>query len=121
MNRENLLKEMKDSVGTKDPVEFFSKMTDVFNLLFDHLESLEANIHRLKIQSALSIKWDPKVASDLIDKQIQVLRKNKDVFSTEIHSLKQAYTENKITQSYDQFCEFWLEVLGYHPFLDYNK
>lgn len=118
MKRESLLKEMKESIGTKDPIEFFAKFTDVLSLLFDRIDQLEANIVRIKLQLALAIQWDPKVASDMIAKQVTALRlnKDKDMYSSEIDALKKAFAEDKVTQTYVSFCEFWEETLGYHPF-----
>lgn len=118
MNRESLLKEMRDSVGTKDPVEFFAKMTDVFGLLFDRIDVLEKNINRIKKHSALAIQWDPRMASELLAAQVNVLRQDKDVYFNEITALKTAFGEDKVTQSYAEFCQFWLDTLGSHPFLD---
>jgi len=111
MNRDTLLKEMKDSVGTKDPVEFFAKFTDVFALLFDRMDRLER-------QTALAIHWDSKIASDMISKQVIVLRKDKDTYANEITELKKAFAEDIVTQNYVEFCAFWQDTLGFHPFLD---
>jgi homoserine dehydrogenase len=116
--RTELLKEMKDSVGTKDPVEFFANMVDVFTLLFDRIDVLERDLSRVKRQSALAIKWDPKVASDMLSKQVTILRADKDTYATEISELKKAFAEDKVTLSYEAFCDFWRNVMGWHPFLD---
>lgn len=118
MNREVLLKEMKDAVGTKDPIEFFAKMVDTFALLFDRIDFLEKSLRQIKTQSALAVEWDARLASDMIAKQVQVLRQDKDTYANEITALKQAYAEDKITQSYQEFCQFWSDTLGWHPFLD---
>jgi hypothetical protein len=118
MKREDVLKEMKESVGTKDPIEFFAKLTDVFTLLFDQIDHLENTVNRIKTQSALAINWEPKVASDMLAKQVAALRQDKDTYATEISALKQAYAEDKVTQSYEAFTQFWLDTLGWHPFLD---
>jgi hypothetical protein len=118
MKREDILKEMKDAVGTKEPIEFFAKMTDAFGLLFDHIDRLEGQLHRIKTQSALSIQWEPRVASDLLAKQVDILRQDKDTYFTEIDSLKKAFAEDRVTQNYHDFCTFWQETLGWHPFLD---
>lgn len=118
MNRESLLKEMKDSVGTKDPIEFFAKLTDVFGLLFDRIDHLEKGLLRVKTQSALAINWEPRVASDLLAKQVELLRQDKDTYFAEITVLKKAFAEDKVTQNYQEFCQFWLDTLGWHPFLD---
>lgn len=120
MKREDLLKEMKDSVGTKDPIEFFAKMVDVLSLLFDRLDTLDQDMARLKMQPALAIQWDPRVASDMISLQVKNFRqdKDKDAYTQEIGALKIAFAEDKVTQSYDVFCKFWRDTLGWHPFLD---
>jgi hypothetical protein len=61
MNQKDLLKEMKDSVGTKDPVVFFEKMVSVFEVMFEKLDGLEKDVKRVKTNSALAIQWEPKV------------------------------------------------------------
>lgn len=121
LKREDLLKEMKESIGTKDPVVFFDKMIDVFNLLFDRIDRLEVGNHRLHTYTALAIQWEPRVASDLLAKQIDILRQDKDTYFNELSALKKAYGENIVTQNYPDFCRFWLDTLGWHPFLDYSK
>lgn len=120
MKRQDLLKDMKDSIGTKEPVEFFDKMVDVFNLLFDKIEGLEKNLHDVKVHTSLSIEWEPRVAADLLVKQIDVLRQDKDTYFAEITALKKAYAEDLVTQNYNVFSQFWLDTLGWHPFLDYK-
>lgn len=111
MKREDLLKEMKECIGNKEPVVFFEKMVDVFNLLFDRLERLER-------QSALSIQWDARVASNMLAKQVNVLRQDKDLYANEISALKKAFAEDIVTNNYADFCNFWYDTLGWHPFLD---
>jgi hypothetical protein len=118
MKREDLLKEMKDGVGTKDPVIFFDKMVDVFTLLFDRIDVLKNELSKVKLQSALAIQWEPKVAADMLDKQVEILRQDKDTYFQEITELKQAYIENKVTQNYHDFVKFWKDTLGFHPFLE---
>lgn len=118
MKREDVLKEMKEAVGNKEPIEFFAKMADVFGLLFDRVDQLETQLVRIKTQSALAIQWEPKVASDLLAKQVDVLRRDKDTYFNEIASLKKAFAEDRVTQNYHDFCTFWQETLGWHPFLD---
>lgn len=120
MKREDLLAEMKKSVGTQEPVYFFEKMVDVFTLLFDRIDRLESDLHRVKIQSALSIQWEPKLASDMLTAQINVLRQDKDTYFNELSALKKAFSEDQVTQSYEQFIEFWMDILGWHPFLEYQ-
>jgi hypothetical protein len=121
MKREDLLKEMKSSIGVKEPVEFFSKMVDVFGLMFDRLDLLERENQQLKIQTALSIEWEPKLASTMLAKQVEILRKDKELFFEEISALKKAFAEDLVTQNYIGFCNFWTRTLGWHPFLDYSK
>jgi|SRR5579885_1314191 len=120
MNRKELLEEMRKSVGMQDPIVFFQKFTDVFTLLFDRIESLESELHRVKVQTALAIQWEPAVAADMLVKEIAVMRQDKDTYHAEITALKQAYAEDKVTQSYAEFVKFWQDTLGYHPFLDYK-
>jgi len=126
MKKEDLLKEMKECVGTKEPVEYFQKMTDIFGLFFERIDSLVKELLNIKqqmtwvqIQSALSIQWEPRVAANMLSRQIDILRKYKDVHKFEIQKLKKAYSEDRITQNYHDFCEFWFETLGWHPFINY--
>lgn len=121
MDRKTLFKEMKDSVGTQNPVVFFDKMVDVFTLLFDHIEELEAQVRESNLKAALAIEWEPKVAQAMITEQINLLRRDKDTYFEEISQLKKAFVEDKVTQNYKVFCEFWQETLGFHPFLDYDR
>lgn len=119
MKREDLLKEMKECIGSKDPIEFFDKLTDMFSVLFDKLDKLEADNKRLQLQTALAISWEPRVASKLISNQVNILRaRDRDSFDLEIQALKVAFAEDVVTQSYELFCDFWVDTLGYHPFLD---
>jgi hypothetical protein len=120
MNRADLLKDMKNMVGTRDPIEFFDKMVEMFGLLFDRIDQLQDDLHQVKVQSALAIKWEPRVASDMLAKQIEILRQDKETYFNELSSLKKAFVENVVTQNYDAFCNFWVEVLGWHPFLEYK-
>lgn len=121
MNSKDLLKEMKDSVGTKDPVVFFEKMVSVFEVLFEKLDGLEKDMARVKTNSALAIQWEPKVASDMLTKQIDLLRQDRETYHAEISALKAAYATGTVVLSYDRFCNFWLDTLGWHPFLDYDQ
>jgi hypothetical protein len=100
MKREDVLKEMKEAVGTKEPIAFFEKMVDVFDLLFSRIDQLESQLNRVKTQSALAIQWEPKVASDMLAKQVEVLRQDKDTYFNEINALKKAFAEDRITQNY---------------------
>lgn len=120
MKREDLMKEMKQAVGTKEPIVFFDKMADAINLLFDRIDQLEVDLQQVKVQSALSIQWEPKLASEMLAKQVYSLRQNqdKDAYKSEIDSLKEAYAQDKVTQNYQEFCKFWVDTLGWHPFLD---
>lgn len=122
MNRQALLDEMKSSVGSQAPVVYFEKLTELFSILFDKIENLEDELHQVRMQSALAIQWDPKVASNMLAEQIEVLRKaDKDTYAFEIIDLKRAYADDLITQEYASFCQFWLDTLGFHPFLNYDK
>lgn len=121
MDRKTLLKEMKDSVGTQNPVVFFDKLADAFSLLFDRIEELEEQVRESNLKAALAIEWEPKVAQAMITEQINLLRRDKDTYFDEISKLKQAFREDKVTQNYKVFCEFWQETLGFHPFLDYDR
>lgn len=120
MDRKALLKDMKDSIGTQEPVVFFAKMVDLFNLLFDKIENLEHNVVETKMNATLAIHWEPKVARSMITEQIDILRDNKDDYVEEISALKKAFIEDKVTQNYSDFCTFWEGTLGFHPFLDYK-
>lgn len=122
MNRTDLLREMRSSIGTQAPLVFFEKMTDLFELMFDHIEGLELDNRRLKSLIPLAIQWDPKVAANMLSQEIDNLkRSDKDVWATEIQALKVAYAEDHVTQEYVDFCQFWQDTLGYHPFLSYDK
>jgi hypothetical protein len=118
MKQEDLLAEMKASVGTKDPLEYFTNMVNVLSLLLNKIDSLENKLQRVQTQSALAIQWEPRVASNLLSKEIDLLRKDKDTYFNEIAELKQAFVEDLVTQNYQQFCKFWQDTLGFHPFLD---
>jgi hypothetical protein len=120
LNRNDLLQKMSSSVGKEDPIVFFKEMINVFTLLFDRIDELETNIHNTKTYAALAIQWDPRVASNLLSKQIQVLRENKEIYFNQLSNFKIAYTEDKVTQDYKTFCQFWMDNLGCHPFLDYT-
>ena len=113
---------MRDSIGKKDPIVFFEKMVDVFEFLFIHLNKIDNDLHRLKTQTALSIQWDPRVASDMLSSEVNVLRDHDDpsIYEDEIQKLKKAFTDDRVTQNYNDFCKFWVETLGWHPFLDYK-
>ena len=122
-----LINEMKNAIGTKDPIEYFQSLTTAFEMLFDRLSCIEKQLEQsnqkadeLKTQFALAIHWDSAVALTMLSKQIDILRQNKEMYSVEITALKAAHLENKITQNYNDFCEFWKDTLGYHPFINYQ-
>lgn len=119
MDKDKLLQEMKDSIGTKDPIEFFNKFVDVFELLFTKIDKLESNLKSVKNNTALSIQWEPKIAAEMLIKEIEVLRNDKITYAEEISALKKAYAEGQVVQNYDTFCQFWVDTLGWHPFLEY--
>jgi len=120
MKREDLLAEMKKSVGTQEPVFFFDKMVDVLGLLFDRIDVLESELRRVKVHSAMAIQWEPRLASTMLADQINILRADKETYFDEISELKQAFVEDKVTQNYNDFCNFWIDALGWHPFLEYK-
>jgi hypothetical protein len=120
MKREDLLAEMRKSIGTQDPVVFFEKMVDVFDLLFNQIAALDSDLKKAKMQTALAIQWEPKVALTMLADQINILRQDKDTYFDEISELKKAFAENIVTLNYDSFCKFWVDVLGWHPFLEYK-
>ena len=55
----------------------------------------------------------------MLIKEIEVLRNDKITYAEEISALKKAYAEGQVVQSYDTFCQFWVDTLGWHPFLEY--
>lgn len=118
--RDQLLKEMKDSVGTKDPLVFFANMVSIFGFLFEEIDTLQLQNVGLQVKTALAIKWEPKLALDLLDAQINILREDRDVYHNEISLFKKARMEDSVTQNYESFCKFWQDTLGYHPFLNYK-
>lgn len=119
MNRKDLLKEMKDGIGNRDPITFFEKMIDVFNLLFDEIEKLEYISKRNAMLIALAVHWDSNIAGNMLTTQVNILRQNKDLYHNEITALKEAYSKNIVTQNYADFTAFWIDTLGWHPFLEY--
>lgn len=122
MSRQDLIKEMKASVGVREPLVFFEKMADLFTVLFDKIDKLEADNARLKTLVPLAIQWEPRVAADMLTRQIESLKAaDRDAYATEVLAFKKAYAEDVITQEYADFCRFWTDTLGWHPFLDYQK
>lgn len=120
MKREDLLAEMKACIGTQEPVVFFGKMVDTFELLFNRIDQLMFEVRKANIKATLAIQWEPKLASTMIANMINDLRSDKDTYFEEITALKKAFVEDQVTQNYKDFCSFWEETLGYHPFLDYK-
>lgn len=122
MNHKVILADMKNSIGTQTPIVYFEKMTELLSELFAHIEKLEASLNRVKTHTALAIQWEPRVAANMLAKEIERLRQsNKDAFQVEIELLKKAYAEDIITQEYASFCQFWQDTFGWHPFLDYAE
>ncbi len=123
MNRQDLIKEMRASVGTKDPVVFFEKMVDLFDALFEEVAFLRTEVQDTKNFLTLAIKWDPKVANAMLVRTIMELRdKGNDgdgvnVFHEEISTLKKLMMNGEMTTDYDSFVKKFIETLGYHPFL----
>ena len=123
MNREDVLKEMKACIGIQDPIVFFNKMTDLFDCLFKQIDHLQSDLNKVKTQSALAIEWEPRIASEMLSRQINILRqdKGKDLYLEEISALRLAFAEDLVTQNYSDFCRFWMDTLGWHPFLEYHR
>ena len=122
---QSIIDEMNNAVGTKEPIEYFKSLTVAFEIMFDllqtqekHMQDMRAELNRIKLQSALAIQWEPKVASNMMSKQIDVLRADKDTYFQELDAFKKAYTEDRVTQNSHDFCKFWSETLGFHPFLE---
>ena len=120
MKREDLLADMRKTIGTQDPIHFFDKMVDVFSLLFDRIDGLEVDVKKANLKATLAIQWEPKMASTMLSKMIEDLRQDKETYFEEISQLKKAFVEDRVTQNYNDFCTFWEETLGWHPFLDYK-
>lgn len=114
----NLIKEMKNSIGVKEPVDFFHNMTDLLESMLNRLSDIEDKLKIVTTQSSLGINWDPKIASEMLVAEIEKMRANKEVFATELHAFKVAYGENEITKDYQTFVNFWVDTLGWHPFID---
>jgi hypothetical protein len=114
----SFFQDMKDSVGKKEPIEYFRSLTTVFEMLFDCLDKQQNDLNKIKMHSALAINWEPKVAADMLSKQIDILRQDKENYFMELSAMKAAYTEDKVTQNYVDFVEFWTTTMGWHPFLE---
>ena len=121
MSKENLIKEMMETIGDKDPILFFQKLTLLFERLSIQMDEIQDDLDKVKTNSALAIAWDPKVASDLLSHQIDVLRQDRDLYHDQLSDLKKAYVEGLVTQDYITFVNFWVDTLGFHPFLNYKK
>ena len=121
MKREELLDEMRNGIGIQEPIHFFEKMVNVFELLFDKLDDLEVELKKANLKATLAIKWEPKMAAAMLTTMINEMRQDKETYFNEISALKKACLEDKVTQNYTDFCTFWEETLGWHPFLDYDK
>lgn len=121
MKREELLDDMRKLIGTQEPIQFFDKMVDAFSLLFDRIDDLEIDIKKANLKATLAIQWEPKMASTMLSTMIEELRQDKETYFQEISELKKAFVEDRVTQNYKDFCNFWEETLGWHPFLDYDK
>lgn len=129
MNKEDLIKEMKESIGTKDPIIFFQKMTDAFTMLFDNMDDLKKEVKRAQLNAVLAIDWDMQIARKMLDEEITFLRQvanqnfgTTNMFENEIKELKNVLmTGGGIIGNYKAFVAFWQDLLGYHPFLEHRK
>lgn len=127
MNRADVLKEMKESVGTKEPTVFFGKMVDVLTMLFDKVDSLEKSLQKTQVNTVMLMKWDQHVVANMIGEELNFLRTSgkqpdgTNMYQQEIDTLTNAYLYNKYTQDYAAFVTFWKDLLGYHPFLEARK
>ena len=122
---QSIIHDMNDAVGTKEPIEYFKSLTSAVEVMFNlllvqdrQLQLLREELQKVKTQSALAIQWEPKVAAEMLSKQIDVFRKDKDTHFHELGVFKKAYTDDRVTQNYHDFVEFWSNTLGWHPFLD---
>ena len=128
----DLIDKLEGSIGIVDPIVYFKTLTEAIKMLLewdviqkeaitelreDNLK-MRSQLHQIKTQTALAIQWEPKVAASMLGKQIDILRQDKDTYFNEIDALKKAYTEDRVTQNYHDFCKFWSDTLGFHPFLD---
>lgn len=125
MNKEDVIKEMRESIGTKDPEVFFSKMVDLFSILFDKIDSLSSDLEKVQLNSTMAIHWDERLAMKMVDDEIQhmyITGKDKmlggNIYADEITFLKGVYLDRSPLKNYVEFCRFWQDTLGYHPFLE---
>ena len=121
----DLIDKMNETIGTQKPIEYFKLLTKAIEMLIDDnivqrelIQEMRDELHRVKTQSALAIQWEPKVAADMLSKQIDIFRKDKETYFQELDLFKKAYTEDRVTQNYHDFCRFWVDTLGWHPFLE---
>ena len=121
----DLVDKLKETIGTKEPVEYFNLLTEAVGMLLEQnilqievIQKMREELNRVKTQSALAIQWEPRVAADMMSKQIDILRKDKDTYFTELEAFKKAYTEDRVTQNYHDFVQFWTSTMGWHPFLE---
>jgi hypothetical protein len=121
----DLIHKMNETIGAKEPIEYFKFLTQAIEMLIDDnivqreiIQDMRAELHRVKTQSALAIQWEPRVAANMMSKQIDVLRQDKDTYFQELESFKKAFVEDRVTQNYHDFVKFWTETLGWHPFLE---
>lgn len=128
MNPKDVIKNMKESIGTKDPEVFFSHMTDMFVLLFDRLDSVQTELRRVQLNSTMAIQWDPRLALNMIDDEIHHMRttgkdplQGGNIYEDEIRILQTVYMNAPSLNNYSSFCKFWQDTLGYHPFLEARK
>lgn len=127
MNRDDIIKEMKESIGTKEPTVFFSKMTDLLSTLFDRVDSLEKSLQKTQINTVMLMQWDKSVVANMIGEEMEFLRKNgkqadgTNMYQEEIDTLKDAFMFGQAIDNYASFVNFWKSLLGYHPFLEARK
>ena len=121
--KKDLLNILKSSVGKEDPIVYFATLAEVIEQFSSSLESMESQLKLIERNSVLAIEWDAKVALDMILEQIEALRAspNREIYDDIILQLKTASVTPSITENYKQFCKFWLDTLGFHPFLNYKK
>jgi hypothetical protein len=120
LKREEILSDMRKTIGTQEPIFFFEKMVDIFDLLFDRIDELQIEAKKTSLKATLAIQWEPKLASTMLSLMIDDLREDKETYFDEISQLKKAYVEDRVTQNYNDFCVFWEDTLGWHPFLEYK-
>lgn len=117
MKYKSIIDNMKGAIGTKAPIHFFESMTELFTIMFDKLSKIENDLVKLKINTALSLQWDPRVANEMLIEQIEFLKKDKETYHAELAACKLAYSQGIITKDYSSFVEFWIDTLGFHPFI----